>query len=395
MVNPTTSVPLDDRSFGRLRDKIGSISAARAGVSREPGHALPLPEEVGFQLTNSCNLRCKSCFQWNETGFHRHMSTKSLSDDLDFDIIERVLAATRPVKSKVFLWGGEPLIYSQFDGLMKLLTDDPRWTILSTNGIGLDSKIDSILPASENLACVVSLDGFEEDNDRIRGRNTFRRVMESVDLLLRLQREGRFRGAVTISCVISPLNFRRLVEFAEFFERMRVDSVYFVFPWYIPTASAERMDAFFTERFDWLLENNPELIADRKASWHSYQFNFDPDQVEALKEELRRLSSRKWDIRIRLQPPLADDEIVDFIDGSEKPAQGRTRCLSVATRMNVMPDGRVTTCKLFPEFATGTLKDHTFEDAWSGDNPTRTRAAISCGLMPICAKCVQLYLVGD
>jgi len=74
---------------------------------------MPLPQEVAFKLTNRCDLRCIHCYQWNETGYH-HRLTKERHGDLELSIVARVLEATRAVKSNVYLWGGEPLVYQDW-----------------------------------------------------------------------------------------------------------------------------------------------------------------------------------------------------------------------------------------------------------------------------------------
>jgi len=396
MNRPKTTVSWDDASLTRVTEKIGSLVRTRSQLREDPTFAPELPEEVGLQLTTSCNLRCEHCYQWNETGFHHHLPIHRQRDELDIAVIEQLLAATRPARSKLYLWGGEPLMYLQWDRLTDLLEADPRWTVLCTNGIGLESRIESLLRISENLVALVSLDGFAKENDAIRGVGTFARIMSSIELLLDHKARGTYRGEVSVSAVLSAALVPRLSAFVEYLEMRRINTAYLVFPWYIPPAMAVRMDGFFDERFSWLRAQNPELYAGRPPSWHSYQFHLDPDHIEELKRQMDRIASRTWAIRVRFQPALTLEEIDGFVRGSDHPAQNRTRCTSVVTRMNVLPDGRVTTCKLFPEFTVGrlTAAPDSVRHIWKGDDATRARSVFSCGLMPICSKCVQLYLHG-
>ncbi len=394
-MHPRTFRTLDQRSLRRAGEAIETLVRTRQQVRKTPGYASPLPAEVGFQLTNRCNLRCEHCFQWNDTGFHRRLPVIQQRDDLDIGIIGAVLRATRSVKSKVYLWGGEPLVYRHWDRLIDLLESDPRWTVLCTNGIGMEHKLESLIRVSSNMVALISIDGPREVNDSIRGRGTFDRIMHSLDLLQDEQAKGAFRGEVSISAVLSPQLIHDLTGFVERFEARGVNTVFLVFPWYIPQGLADRMDAFFAERFAWLQQQHLASVSDT-ASWHSYRFHVGPELIDELKERMAEVMSRTWKIRVRFQPALAIDEVEDFIRGAERPAQGRTRCLSVATRLNVLPDGHITTCKLFPEFAVGQLTEdpQSMVDLWSGRNATRAREVFACGLMPICSKCVQLYLCG-
>ena len=85
---------------------------------------------------------------------------------------------------------------------------------------------------------------------------------------------------------------------------------------------------------------------------------------------------------------------MDFILGEEIPAQNRKHCIGITNRMNVMPDGKVTVCKLFPEFEIGDLSSKSVPDVWNSPDFQKARELISRGLMPVCSKCVLLYLHG-
>jgi radical SAM protein with 4Fe4S-binding SPASM domain len=114
-----------------------------------------------------------------------------------------------------------------------------------------------------------------------------------------------------------------------------------------------------------------------------------------LLDQVRRLNERAWRVRIRFQPALEPDEIAPFIAGQEAPAQQRRLCLAVSQRMNVLPDGTVTVCKLFPEFVVGDLRQADIAVVWHNPLFRRARELIHRGLMPVCSKCVLLYLHGN
>ncbi len=63
--------------------------------------------------------------------------------------------------------------------------------------------------------------------------------------------------------------------------------------------------------------------------------------------------------------------------------------------MDVFPNGDVVSCKFFPEFRMGNLKDEGLAGIWTGERFQQMRQTISqCGLMPVCAKCNLLYTRG-
>lgn len=388
-MQPKTSVKLDPGSFERIKRSLTILSQARNRDFTEA--TLDLPAEIGLQLTNRCNLRCKHCFQWNENGHHRSMTTEEQGAELPFAIVERVFRETRDARSGLFLWGGEPMYYRRWDDLTRLLEADPRWAVNCTNGLLIEEKIESLLRCSDTLVMLISVDGLHEDNDVLRGRNTFNRVMKGIDLLLDLQRQGAFRGKISVNCTIQAANVNKLYEIVEFFENRGIDSLYLNFPWYLPETVAKRMDSYFNEHF-------PHLrLASRAGenSWHSYTYHLDEPDIEALEQEIRRVCARTWKIRVRLQPALEQSEVRDFVIGERTTMDSRSYCYGMHNRMDVMTSGKVSTCKLFPEFQIESLKDKSVAEIWHGQSFDRFRATHHAnGLMPVCSKCIVLHLHG-
>lgn len=387
-------VSWDSASFARLKQMTRDVSASAKGVRHDPTFATPMPREIGLQLTNRCNLRCKHCFQWNEDGAYHRLEPHEQQAELDIELIERILSEVGTSASRLYLWGGEPLVYGQWDRLIACLQTHDLWTVLCTNGIGLSKKLESLCRVSHNLTCLVSIDGFQPEHDALRGRNTFKKTVSGISSLLDAKAAGHYRGEVSVSAVIHPALTERLIEFVAFFEGLGVNTVYLGFPWYIPTATARRMDAYFSENFGWLAALQPELDPRGLASWHSYTFRLHPECIDTLVSQMGVIAARTWNCRVRFQPELTPAEVPDFILGSEKPGMGRSRCLSVVQRLNVLPNGDVTTCKLFPEFAIGNLQQATVAELWHSAAARRARQTLSCGLTPVCSKCVQLYLAG-
>jgi radical SAM protein with 4Fe4S-binding SPASM domain len=389
-LQPETDVKFDSNSFNRIKRTIRNMSLGRKQSSHDPSFAMDIPDEVGIQLTNKCDLRCKHCFQWNENGFHKDYIKTLQQKEIDFGLIRKIFNETSKVKSNLYLWGGEPLCYSRLPDLSLLLEGDPRWTVFCTNGIAVKENIDALCRMSKSCALLISLDGFQIENDSIRGKGKYDIVMNNIKLLLDLKKKGTFQGEISVNCVINYMMIGKLYDFALMFEHLGINSLYFCFPWYISQETAERMDTFFKDHFSWLLKFEDGF----KPSWHSYTYKLDPGPHDVLKEDIKKLNGKKWKIRMRLQPALEMDEIADFIEDKGKPAQDRSKCIGIRNRMNVTPDGKVTACKMFPEFTVGDLNEFSVTDVWRNDNFRKAREIINGGLMPICSKCILLYLHG-
>lgn len=385
-----TSVRFDAKSLAALMRKLRIRAEAQRNVAREPAWASPVPMEVGLQLTHRCNLRCVHCYQWNETGLFQPLPAEQQRGELELRVLERVLAETAAARSKLYLWGGEPLLHSRFDEIARLIARSPRAVNLCTNGLLIERHLEPLRSLGPELVLFVSLDGLEPQHDAMRGRGTFARIVRQLEAVLAEKRAGRFAGEVSLSCMVADPTIGHLPEIAAQAERLGVNSLYFQLPWFIGPETARAMDAVWAERFEWL---GP--LANGVGSWHSYAHRIRPALAPALREDMARLAARTWSVRIRFQPELAEDELSDFVGGGTRPAEGRTTCLAIANRMEVLADGRASACKLFPEFIIGDLRESSVAELWHGERFRKVRARMrEIGLMPICSKCTLLYQNG-
>ncbi|MFD2878326.1 radical SAM protein [Paenibacillus rhizoplanae] len=113
-MQPKTTQKFDEQVFNDLKRTIMNMSRASRMREADSRYAMDVPEDIGIKLNNGCNLRCKHCYEWNEDGFHRDMAREDQKKEIDIALVEKLLAFTREKKSKLYLWGGEPLYYSQF-----------------------------------------------------------------------------------------------------------------------------------------------------------------------------------------------------------------------------------------------------------------------------------------
>ncbi|MCU1283444.1 MAG: radical domain protein [bacterium] len=386
MRGPGMRPPLDPGAFAKLRRIAPNQLAARRDAA--DWHAQPLPEEIAFKLSNRCDLRCTHCYQWNDDGYHHLLPRADQAGDLSLEVIAKVLEATRGIRSNVFLWGGEPLVYRHWDGLVDLLAAAERWTSICTNGTLVERRLPSLLRISHSLEMSLSIDGFETEHDALRGAGAFARTLAGLRFLVAKKRSGAYEGEISVNCVIGDALVGRLYDLVAFFEAEGVETVYLSFPWFISKDTAALMDAYFAARF-------PQLPTPEKPSWHSYGFKLDLARLDALRGDLLRVDGGAWRIKLRYNPQLDAGDLEEFLRGSHRPAQNKTRCLALRTRLDVFPNGDAVSCKFFPEFSVGNLLEASVAEVWHGERYDRVRETVAtCGLMPVCAKCNLLYTRG-
>ncbi len=389
-MQPETAATFDRKEFDWVKNTIRLMSAGSRERAKNPGWAAPVPGELGVQLTHRCNLRCTHCFQWSDDGFFRDYTGERRSADLDPRVFEKMLRETREARSRLYLWGGEPLLHRAWEDIAGMLEKDPRQSVLCTNGLLLDQKRDAILPISRTLSLLVSMDGFKNEHDAMRGAGAWDRLMQNLSRVKALRERGRYRGGLSLICVVNDSLAPHLFHFALFCEGLGVDSLYFNFPWYISPETASRMDDYFHDRFSWLATRDKG----GRASWNAFTHRIDPSRFPVLKKQLKRLAERTWSMRLRLQPALERDEFEPFLLGSEQPAQSLRTCLAISNRMEIQADGRCSACKFFPEFTVGDLNTRGAMEIWRGERFGKIREIIDKGLTPVCSKCSLLYLGG-
>src|SRR6185437_6484178 len=134
-----------------------------------------------FFVTSRCNAKCRTCFYWQELNHE---------GDLTFDEIDTV-SATMPPFQELWLSGGEPMMRSRLDEIVRLFyqRNGVRSINLPTNGLFRDRLVRLMEFATAQLQELtvninVALDGFAETHDRIRGvLGNFDRAMQTIEAL--------------------------------------------------------------------------------------------------------------------------------------------------------------------------------------------------------------------
>ncbi len=136
---------------------------------RPPAAGRFFPSRLNLRLLYGCNLRCRMCGQWGETGAYHGYPAARRQALLEVETIDRVLAELVPQGLRlVDMEGGETLLYPRFGELLALLRRRRLHVKFATNGTLLDRHAETIVAAGVR-SVTVSLDGDREVHDRIRG----------------------------------------------------------------------------------------------------------------------------------------------------------------------------------------------------------------------------------
>ena len=138
--------------------------------------------DLQIQVTNKCNLKCDYCF----------VDSNSCQKEMTVEEIKEAINIIKPTRV-IHLNGGEPFL--RFDDVVELA--NYAWTkvpviVINTNGTIHDVDLTKLIPPTgRQCNLLVSLDGFKENHDSIRGEGSFEKVLDfsrrALDLGLNVQ----------------------------------------------------------------------------------------------------------------------------------------------------------------------------------------------------------------
>lgn len=168
------------------------------------GWPRPLPMNLTLSLTYRCNSRCATCNVWKRPP--EKTVGEGPTTELSVEEWDRVLRSLGQAPYWITVSGGEPLLREDAVEIIRLAVAHCRPTILNipTNGLlpkRIAQSVDEVTAAFPDLAVVVnlSLDGWGEDHDRIRGvPGNFERAIETYWRLQALNKPNLTLGVHTV-----------------------------------------------------------------------------------------------------------------------------------------------------------------------------------------------------
>ncbi len=156
---------------------------------------------ISFEVTHSCNARCKHC----------HRGGPVSEDRASPERLGEICRAVKPVIAQIS--GGEPLLREDLETIVKALRVPNRapFIVITTNAALLTKEKYLQLRKAGVDEFSISLDYPDERHDEFRGiPGLFHRIRTLIE---ELEPEGK--KALTFCCVIQKDNFRDLIRMAE------------------------------------------------------------------------------------------------------------------------------------------------------------------------------------
>ena len=159
-----------------------------------------------IEITNACNINCKTCY--NRSG------TNTSRQEISFVQLQDAILKLMELGAKQFIFaGGEPTLHSQFEQILDLVKIYPDYHFcISTNGTVHNQKLIDIYNTVHNFNVQISLDGScEEVNSITRGKGNFQRTLEFLHKLDPVKKKLRVKMVISKNNLFDVESFYRMV----------------------------------------------------------------------------------------------------------------------------------------------------------------------------------------
>lgn len=168
-------------------------------------------------LDNICNLYCDGCYpefssQWSKIRYPERPSSFHVRSTKNIGKIPNTV-------DKILFLGGEPLMTNRHIKVLKTVNKKSLTDVIyNTNGTFLlDAKTIDFLKNFRSVHFIVSIDGYEKLNDKVRKGSKWNDVLEFIDSI----KKNNFSMSVT--SVLHINNWHGFGELQKFIEKIRVE----------------------------------------------------------------------------------------------------------------------------------------------------------------------------
>ncbi len=338
------------------------------------------PEALTLFLTHRCNLRCRMCGQWGDSGVTKDKTSQTIPPDMPIVELKKLIDDAAFFKPNITLFGGEPLLHRHAMELIGYIKKRGLHCLMITNGSMLSKRADDlVVKGLDELN--VSIDGGRELHDRIRGvPGLFGKIISG----LKEVKEAKKRKRVTtplinLQCTINTYNYNHLEQMLEVAEEAGADSLTFHNLIFV---SKDMLDK--QQEFDELLNCSSE-------NWKG--FNFEPSiDPDVLHEKMQEIMTGPHKFAIDFYPLFSHSELTDYYLNSFALSEKKhKRCISPWMTAYVFPDGELRPCLNY-DYSFGNVKTSTLSQLWNSEQAVHFRRTLKENrAFPLCGRCTELY----
>ncbi|MEK6875340.1 MAG: radical SAM protein [Nanoarchaeota archaeon] len=260
-----------------------------------------------FFVTTKCPLRCKHCFY---------------NDELNKDIRELNLVEIKKISNNLphleylQLSGGEPFLRGDLVEILEIFFKKGlKKAIIPTNGYFTENTVSMVKKMKQkrfNFQIMISIDGFRELHNEIRGRDCFDRALETFDELKKLGVNVGFNPS------LSKLNYNTYIDLLKFLKE-RTNSI------------------------------DPILVRGKKG------ITLSAEEFKKIKSEVENITSRGLSPFYKKRQQMLNEIYCDILGGNKVPY----KCLAGEIIAVLEPDGGVRSCEIRKKL--GNARDYNYD----------------------------------
>jgi len=337
-------------------------------------------KQIDMKITNMCNLRCKMCAQWGEQGYNFATPTNVLKEVVPVEYYKKMVDDCQRFRPLYYIWGGEPMMYPGIMEILHHICSNRNPCALITNGTLLEQHAAQLVRMGLDTI-MISLDGPREVHDKIRGaKGTFDKMKSAIAAIRRERKKQNKANPLLVSLMtITTSNYKTITNTLKVAEDLGADFAGIYFSWFTTNKIGQVHTKFMEKHF-----------GVTPHAWTGYVSDASDMDTEGLIEEIRRVRQNNIKIPYLLVPDLTENQIRKYF---REPANtfGYSRCVSPWYVVEIGPNGDVATCRDYPDYICGNIKEESLPKIFNGPRYKRFRQVLKeHKLLPICGRCCGL-----
>ncbi|MHC4693512.1 MAG: radical SAM protein [Planctomycetota bacterium] len=347
---------------------------------------MPFPVIVQILPTERCNLLCKMCNQWGKRGYY-----SSHKDAVSDAPIKKLITFLQSIESSNFLLsihGGEPFCYKYMDELLDYIIETERDTIFTTNATLLNRYAPK-LGRLKNAMYIVSIDGDQDTNDRIRGKGTFQRIKENLANLKEccLEESGLMPLLSMNFCISEYIVSSDIIRAYKAAKELGLLNINYGLRWFVTDRAGRDYERQLREEFQ----------VSASDSWKALRCDFSSFEAKGVAQAISGIKN-KFSFRFRLpyvsitpREAKSTRQIErHFLEHSY--SFSRDKCLFPFYFVRLHSNGDVIFCPGYRDIIAGNAFYDDFYKVINSDIARKFRKFCLCNRFSICSKCCGLYL---
>lgn len=340
---------------------------------------MSFPKIISFTLLNACNLRCKMCGQWSETGYVKNKIVEA-NPQLDLNVWKKLIDEISQHEIRfVLIRGGEPFLFPQIMDLIKYANSKNLFLSIDTNGTMIEKFAEELVQLGK-MHITFSVDGPEKIHDEVRGiKGSYQKIKNNIALFNELECKYNKPLSKSICFTISKYSYKGLGEMPNTAREMGIKSINIVPFYYFNTETGAKYESELKNVF--------------KSSAYSWKGFYSEDSGIDLMEfqsQYQNYISTLGGIENFPFMPLSFDEYKEWFSNSCS-VVGLERCLNVENLIDIQPNGDANFCIDFPDYVFGNIKDKSIEEVWNSEEAEIFRKYRREKPLAVCYRCGAKY----